>query len=347
MTIIYFILILSVVISIHEFGHFLFAKKNGVYVYEFSIGMGPRLFKFNRKNDETDYSIRLLPIGGYVQMAGESLEDDKKIPKEKNMTSKKWYQKVLIVIAGILFNFLLAFVLLFIIGLINGNPTYKPIFDNLPEDGVAYKAGLRNNDLIIKVDGIEISSKDRFILEYSVLASKGKNLSVVVRDENNKEKSITIKPNEIEENGKKAYDYGIDLKSKTSKGILEAIKYAFNKFVSIFWQLILTIWYLIIGRIDFSSISGPVGIFSIVGEVSKQGILSIVYLTAYLSLNLGFMNFLPIPALDGGRLFLLIIEKIIGRPINPKVETIINNIGFILLMGLIILISLKDILNLF
>lgn len=347
MTIIYFILILSVVISIHEFGHFLFAKKNGVYVYEFSIGMGPRLFKFNRKNDETDYSIRLLPIGGYVQMAGESPDDDKKIPKEKNMTNKKWHQKVLIVIAGILFNFLLAIVLLFIIGLVNGNPTYKPILDDLKEEGIAYQEGLRNNDLIIKVDGIEISSKDRFILEYSVLASKGKEMSLVVLDENNKEKSVVIKPKEIEQDGKKSYDYGIDLKAESKKGILEAIKYAFTKFVSIFWQLILTIWYLIIGKIDFSSVSGPVGIFSIVGEVSKQGFLNVVYLTAYLSLNLGFMNFLPIPALDGGRLFLLIIEKIIRRPINPKVENIINTVGFILLMGLIVLISFKDILNLF
>ena len=107
-TIIAFIFILGVTVTIHEFGHFLFAKKAGIYVYEFSIGMGPRLFKFNRKNDETDYSIRLFPIGGYVQMAGEDIEVDKNIPKDKLLQSKTWLQRFLTMVAGVMFNFLLA-----------------------------------------------------------------------------------------------------------------------------------------------------------------------------------------------------------------------------------------------
>ena len=120
LTIIYFIFILGVTVFIHELGHFLFAKKFGVYVYEFSLGMGPRLFKFNRKNDETDYCIRLFPIGGYVQMAGEEVEVDEKIPKEKRLQSKKWYQRLLIMVAGVMNNFILAIVVLFIVGLVNG-----------------------------------------------------------------------------------------------------------------------------------------------------------------------------------------------------------------------------------
>ena len=119
-TIIAFIFILGVTVTIHEFGHFLFAKKAGIYVYEFSIGMGPRLFKFKRKNDETDYSIRLLPIGGYVQMAGEDIEVDKNIPKDKLLQSKTWIQRFLTMIAGVMFNFLLAIVVLFIIALVKG-----------------------------------------------------------------------------------------------------------------------------------------------------------------------------------------------------------------------------------
>ena len=126
MAIIYFILILTIVVCIHEFGHFLFAKKAGVYVYEFSIGMGPRLFKFKRKNDETEYSIRLLPIGGFVQMAGESGDEESDIPKDKNLQSKTWGQKLIIMLAGILFNFILAIVILFIVGLVNGCETSKP-----------------------------------------------------------------------------------------------------------------------------------------------------------------------------------------------------------------------------
>ena len=108
MTLIYMILILGVIVFIHEFGHFIFAKRAGIYVYEFSLGMGPRLCKFNRKNDETEYSIRLLPIGGYVQMAGEDLDDDEKIPLEKRMYSKSWIQRFLTIVAGIMFNFILA-----------------------------------------------------------------------------------------------------------------------------------------------------------------------------------------------------------------------------------------------
>ena len=120
LTIIYFVFILGVTVFIHELGHFMFAKKFGVYVYEFSIGMGPRLFKFNRKNDETDYCIRLFPIGGYVQMAGEEVEVDEKIPENKRLQSKKWYQRLLIMVAGVMMNFILAIVILFTVGLIKG-----------------------------------------------------------------------------------------------------------------------------------------------------------------------------------------------------------------------------------
>ena len=106
MTLIYMVLILGIIVFIHEFGHFLFAKRAGIYVYEFSLGMGPRIFKFKRKNDETEYSLRLLPIGGYVQMAGEELEVDEKIPSEMRMQSKTWSQRFLTIIAGIMFNFI-------------------------------------------------------------------------------------------------------------------------------------------------------------------------------------------------------------------------------------------------
>ena len=119
MTIIYFVLILGVTVFIHELGHFMFAKKYGVHVYEFSIGMGPKLFKFNRKNDETNYCIRLFPIGGFVQMAGEEVEEDKNIPVEKSLRSKTAFQRFMIMVAGVMMNFILAFVLLFCLDLFN------------------------------------------------------------------------------------------------------------------------------------------------------------------------------------------------------------------------------------
>ena len=126
MTLVYMILILGIIVFIHEFGHFLFAKKAGIYVYEFSLGMGPRIFKFNRKNDETEYSLRLFPIGGFVRMAGEEVDLDEKIPENKRMQSKTWMERFLTVIAGIMFNFILAIIVFFIVGLLNGASQNKP-----------------------------------------------------------------------------------------------------------------------------------------------------------------------------------------------------------------------------
>lgn len=344
MTIIYFILILSTVIFIHEFGHFLFAKKNGVYVYEFSLGMGPQIFKFHRKNDETMYSIRLFPIGGYVQMAGEVESDDKDIPQEKNLNSKKWHQKFLVVVAGILFNFLLAIVLFFIIGIFNGCPKNTPVLSGIVENGAAYEAGIRDNDLVLKINNKKISTLDRFLLEMQVY--NGKTITLTVKDENNSEKKVTIKPEEIkDEKGNVSYKYGFGVKNEVEKGFLYAIKYAFTKFGSLIWQMLLIIFYLFTGKLSLSSLSGPIGIFTVVSDTAKQGFLNIIYLTGYISLNLGFMNFLPIPALDGGRLFFLIIEKIKGSPVNPKTENIIHTVGFMLLMALIVVISFNDILR--
>lgn len=344
MSIIYFLLILGIVVTIHEFGHFLFAKKAGVYVYEFSIGMGPKLFNFSRKNDETNYVVRLLPIGGYVQMAGEEVEEDKKIPKEKNMQSKSWLQRFLIVIAGILFNFILAVIIFFIIGLINGAPVNKPYVTGIAENSHAYNAGLRDDDLITSINGVKIRSTDRLLIEMQV--NLGKTINLEVRNANNEIKKVSITPEKIEQDGKESYKYGMSLKNEVKKGFFESIKYAFTHFVSLIWQMLITIWYLITGKLSLSNLSGPIGIFNVVDESAKAGFINVIYLTGYISLNVGFMNLLPIPALDGGRLLFLIIEKIIRKPVNPKIENTIHNIGFILLLLLVVFVSYGDIVKL-
>ena len=164
MTIIYFILVLGITVFIHELGHFLFAKKAGIYVYEFSIGMGPKLFQIHSKKDETVYSIRLFPIGGYVQMAGESVEEDKNIPKEKMMQSKTWLQRFMTIIAGVLFNFLLAILLFFVIGLINGSPSRETFINTVEIDSPAYNAGLLENSKIVSLNGHKIKSLSHLAL---------------------------------------------------------------------------------------------------------------------------------------------------------------------------------------
>ncbi|MBE6144189.1 MAG: RIP metalloprotease RseP [Firmicutes bacterium] len=345
MTIIYFILILGITVMVHEFGHFLFAKKAGVHVYEFSIGMGPRLFKWNRKNDETEYSIRLFPIGGYVQMAGESNEDEDKLPKEKLMQSKTWWQRFLIIIAGIMFNFIMAIIILFFIALFNGSPKPNAYIGSLEENYPAYSSGFRIGDEIVKVNGEKVSSSDILLLKLEV--NKGKEVTFTLKHENGTLEDIKIKPKLVEVDGVKGYKYGFGLTNEVETGLISAIKYAFVKTFNLIHQMVLIIWYLCTGVLSLNTLSGPIGIFTVVGETAKTGFVNLIFLLAFISINVGFMNLLPIPAFDGGRLLFLIIEKIKGSPINSKVENIIHSIGFILLMLLMIVITYNDIIRTF
>lgn len=419
MTIIYFILILGITVFIHELGHFIFAKKFGVYVYEFSLGMGPRLFKFNRKNDETDYCIRLFPIGGFVQMAGEEVEVDEKIPEEKRLGSKKAYQRFLIMVAGVMMNFLLAIVLYFVIG----------IFNTISIDNVYVQnssiPGLSDNDKIVAINDHFVNNYDKLALEITIAGEKkftmtvknsdgkkdvkinpikvgksnllyGKNygfeiedlsiirsnidklnkgdkiikindvsidnylmlldelykldknnfdLVVVSKEGNEKLIPITVKDNNKDE--LLGYSYGFSISGKTGKGFFMAIKYAFLKFFSVIEQMIFTVFYLITGKISLNMLSGPVGIFSAVNIYSSQGFFSLISLLCLICVNVGFINLLPLPAFDGGHVLFIIIEKIKGSKVDPKVENIIHNVGFILLMILMVLVTYNDIIRLF
>lgn len=347
MTIIYFILILGIIVCIHEFGHFLFAKKAGIYVYEFSIGMGPRVFKWKRKNDETEYSIRLLPIGGYVQMAGEDLETDQKseIPKEKQMQNKKWYQRFLTIIAGVMFNFILAIILLFVIALIHGAPSLGTKIGEVSKDSPAFLAGLEAEDTIIKVGNKKVHNSDMLMLELQVNGSDKTIFEIETK--NGTKKTITIEPKKVINNGVEGYQYGFSLNNEVKHGIIPGIQYAFGKTASIVEQMVFIVGYLCTGKLELNSLAGPVGIFQVVGETAKTGILNIIYLIAFMSINVGFINLLPIPAFDGGRLLFLIIEKIKRSPVDPKVENMIHGVGFILLMLLMVVITYNDILRLF
>lgn len=343
MTLLYFILILGVIILIHEFGHFIFAKRAGIYVYEFSIGMGPRIFKWKRKNDETEYSIRLIPIGGFVQMAGEEIEDDTSVPKEKKFSVKTFGQKFMTVIAGIMNNFLLAIFLFFIFALFNGAPQNKAIVGEISKDYPAYTSGLQTGDRILKVNGKNAKTYDILALELQV--NNGEEIEVEV-ERNGKTETIELEPKKVEENGTEIYRYGFTINDEIEKGFFASLKYAFTKTFSLLHQMILIIFYLVTGSLNLNALSGPVGIFGIVGTAADSGLWSIVSLTALLSVNVGFINLLPLPAFDGGRLLFIIIEKIKGKPVDPRLENTIHSIGFFLLMALMLLITYNDIIRL-
>lgn len=338
LTLIYFIFILGFIVLIHEGGHFFFAKRAGIYVYEFSIGMGPKIFKWKRKGDETQYSIGLFPIGGYVQMAGEGVEEDKNIPKEKTMQAKTWLQRFLTIIAGVMMNFILAIVLLFVVALLQGAPDNKVYIGEVLEGSAAEKAGIKAGEVVTKLNGKKIGNSDTFLLKLTVNAGETITLEL------DGKRTVTLTPIEDEEGNPK---YGFAVGNKIEKGFLPSLKYAFSKFGSLVEQMGLTIWYLVTGKLSLTNLSGPVGIYNIVGETAKTGFVNVLYLIGYLSLNVGFINLLPIPAFDGGRVVFLIIEKIKGSPVSTKVENTIHSIFFILLMLLMIAITYNDIVRIF
>lgn len=338
MTIIYFILVLSITIFVHELGHFLFAKKAGIYVYEFCIGMGPRIFKFKRKNDETEYGIRLFPIGGFCSMAGESVEIDEKVEESKRMQSKTWIQRFLTVVAGVMFNFIFALIILFIVGLINGRPTDKALVSEVLSDSPAEIAGLQSGDVITSINGVEIKNVDRLMLEYQVNYGQILDLEVL---RNNKTILISITPSLVNDN----FQYGFSLDNKIYKGFDEAIIYAFTKFGSLISQMCVTIRYLFTGTLSLSNLSGPIGIYNIVGQTAATGFINLVYLIGYLSINVGFINLLPIPAFDGGRILFLLIELFRRKPVNAKVENTIHSIGMVLLLVLMVVITYNDVIK--
>ena len=348
MTFIWFILILGLIVFIHEFGHFIMAKKNGIYVYEFSLGFGPKLFSFKRKNDETEYMIKLIPLGGYVMLAGETDEDDKKIRDDQKLYNKGFLAKISVMVAGVFNNFLLGFILIFIIGLAFGSTFSSNKLDKLPKDLPLYQAGARDGDYVTKINGKKIRNYDDIQVMLAIAGEK-KKIDITIKKPNGQEKTYNIKSKKDKEDGN--YYYGISIKMREGKGIVDAFKYACDKFVSIFKGLIIIIISLFTGKLGINSLSGPVGIYQVVGEASKGTFevvaYSLLYLTAYLSINVGFMNILPFPAFDGGQAFLLIIEKITGKKISMKVKSAINSVGFVLLMILMIYVTIKDVLKLF
>ncbi len=346
--IILFIFILGILVFVHELGHFLTAKKSGVFIHEFSIGMGP-LIKTIKGKDGINYSIRALPIGGYVQMAGEIYEDDdtNKVPKDKFMCNRPWYQRLIILVAGVFNNFLLAIILLIVIALIWGAPSLKPVITGVTEGKPAEVAGIRGGDLVTKVNGTKVSTWDKAQL-LLLLKDKDDTYEITVKHEDGNEDTYSVKPEvEKDEEGNETRVFGIELRSEVKKGFVPSIKYGFQKFGSTIEQMWLTIVNLFTGKISINALSGPVGIYTVVGESRSAGVSSVLFLIAYLSINLGIMNILPIPALDGGHVLFLLIELITRKKVNEKVEAITTTIFFGLLLLLMLYVTIHDVIRLF
>ena len=345
LSLIWFILILGAIVSVHEFGHFIFAKLSNTYVYEFSIGMGKKIFGKKKKDGETEFCIRMVPLGGFVNIAGEDIADDE-VPKERQMCNKGFFARFMILFAGAFFNFIFAFLILFISALIWGATSTKPYIGDVSPEYPAYAAGIETGDLVLSIDGKKINNWDKGLV--LLQTTKG---DAVVFEVEKKDGSIveyTVEPKlEKDEEGNESYKFGIATAYEKEYGFIKSLKYAGNKTIALLGSMWDTLKYLFNGRVGVNQLSGPVGIFTIVDSQAEQGLEAVLYLVAYLSINVGLINLLPFPAFDGGRILFLFIEKIFRKPVSKNVENIIHTIGFMLIIGLLIFVTFNDILRLF
>lgn len=343
------LIILSVLIFVHEFGHFLAAKAIGVYVHEFALGMGPKIFSFKRKkhNDPTEYSLRAFPIGGFCAMAGEVDEDSKGLKKNQYMCNRSKLERIIILLAGVTMNILLAFAILFLQSLIWGNSEQHSYVGYVPEGYPIHDAGIEVGDKVVGLNGYKINTWDKLTIVLN-LKHDSDVYEFKIEKKDGRVKTYKITPKtEIDEEGNETKVFGIGAGDKVYHGLGNAFKYAFVKLGSI----VATMWMIIVnlftGGLGLSSLSGPVGMYSVVGESVKYGLQNILYLAAYLSINLAVINAIPFPAFDGGRVLFVIIEWIKGSKVDPKVENIFHTVGFILLMILMVYITIQDIIRLF
>ncbi|QSB08266.1 RIP metalloprotease RseP [Lysinibacillus fusiformis] len=413
-TAIAFILIFGMLVFFHELGHFLFAKRAGILVREFAIGMGPKIY--GRTHGETMYTIRLLPIGGYVRMAGEDMdgtelqpgyriglivnEDNivKKIifnqnnkqlpdllfleveradlekelfvegydeeerlvryqvardcvlvengrelviaPQDRQFNAKTVGQRAMTIFAGPLFNFILAFVIYLVIGLIHGVPTYEPIITEVVENDPAAQAGMLAGDRVTSINGQAVE--------------KWQDLAAIVQDHPNEDIAVTVERNgqsvnlnmtvkEIQQDGEKYGQIGVRYESPREFNPIKAVVYGAQETYNMTVKIFELLGMLITGKFTIDALSGPVGIYKATEQVAQYGIMNLMNWAAMLSINLGIMNLLPLPALDGGRLLFFGFEALRGKPIDRQKEGIVHFVGIVLLMILMVVVTWNDI----
>lgn len=324
------IFVFLMVILFHEFGHFIVAKKVGIKVNEFSIGMGPKIFQ--KEKGETKYTIRLLPIGGYVSMEGE--DESSEDPRSFNNVSA--LSRIAVVAAGAIMNFVLAILVFSIVTFNIGmyTTTVSETIKNSPAEQVGIQAG----DTIIGINNKEIKNWDAMVDEINKAKVNEEMIVSVIR--NGEKINYTLMPDITDEN-----IVIIGIKPVVEKSLLASIKGGFQKTGFILKLMFDFIKMLFRGQVGAKNLSGPVGVIYTIGEVAKYGLINILYLIGLISVNLGFFNLLPIPALDGSRIIFLFIEILRGKPIDPEKEGFIHFMGFVLLIGLMIVVTYSDIIR--
>ena len=324
---------------IHELGHFLTGKMVGIYAEEFSIGMGPRLLKYEGK--ETVYSLRALPIGGYVKFLGE--DDSCNNPRAFNNVAV--WKRFLVVASGALMNFLFAIVLLSILFSTHGIYVPLPTIANVEKDSPAHIAGIEKDDEIVSIDNIDITNidvEDAVVTIRDVLNEKGSKPVDIKVLRQGEQHSFNIIPRYNED--AQRYIIGIEFGYERKKlGAGHSFITAISQTGKILVLMLKSLGSLIFKHEGVGDVMGPVGIVGEIGKAAEAGAEQLMTLGIIISLNLGILNLIPFPALDGGRLLFLIIESIRGKPMNREKEGLINLVGFALLLLLMIVVTFKDI----
>ncbi len=364
-TIVIFLIVLSILVFVHELGHFLVAKRSGMKVHEFGFGFPPRIFGIQKtsaeeggkwkivwgnrtKSDETVYSINYIPLGGFVKIEGE----DNDSVGEQSFVNKSFWPRFLTLVAGVVMNFVLACLLLSI-GFMAGLPVAVNDISEIPKgatftnehvvileiqpDSIASKAGLEPSDIINNIDGQTFQSIEN--VQSYIKERKGQELSFDVQRVN-EQKTVKVKTSE-DPNAIVGIGLAIYGKAKFAffPAIYEGTKTAFDQLKSIATGL-----FALFSRGDgIESLGGPVKIAQLTGQVADMGIIPLLQFSAFLSLNLALLNALPFPALDGGRIFFLLIETVRRKKNNPKIEQYANAIGFMVLLLLMLVISVRDV----
>ena len=351
-----FVILLSVIVSLHELGHLISAKIFGVYCKEYAIGMGPKIWSYQGK--ETEYSIRAFPLGGFVAMAGDensSLEtavDTTDIPFERTLKGIAKWKQIIVMMSGIMMNILLAVFIYSMVFLADGAYVKgtKPVVVSVLESSPAEVAGLKEGDLIEKItfeNGIYLKPSDYIEMISFTSAYDGNGPWILEIERDGKDLTIEVMPEYDESQDR--FMVGIGFSNEATELVNVNIfncfyygfKYAFF-ILRITWSSLLTLFQ---GK-NLESVSGPVGIYDTVAQTASLGFFYYIQLMAAISINVGIINAFPLPIFDGGRVVLLIIECIIGKPLSEKASNMIMNISMALLMALLIFVTYNDIVKL-
>lgn len=338
-TILIAVLVFGAIVLIHEAGHFTVAKLCKIKVNEFSIGMGPKII--SKKLGETAYSIRLLPIGGFVSMEGEDVESS----DEGAFCKKPVYQRIAVVVAGALMNILLGFAVIVVAASTGSKLLTRTVGGFKLDNAPSMVSGLMEGDEIININGRHIFTDSD--IKYELLNDADGVFTMVVKRNGEKLSIDNIKFQITKnEDGTQSllFDFYVNDEAKT---VLNVLDYSVRETLSTARLVYISLFDLIMGKYGVNDLSGPVGVVGAIGKASRYGLSTLLYFISLITINIGIFNLLPLPALDGGRLVFLLIEAVRRKPINPKYEGMVHAIGLALLMLLMLVVSAGDIIKLF